>query len=279
MPVIEIDQRPFHYRVAGEGPPVVLLHSSSSHSGQWKSLMELLSPRYQVFAPDLYGYGRSASLPRDGKPYFAHDRRIVEALVGHCGQPVHVVGHSLGGTVAAHSLIAQPSQFRSAVFIEPVLFSLIEEEGDPRRLEYLDLAHSMMVLDAFGENEASARLFLEFWIGHGALEDLDPATRSYIVETISRVTDDWLGVSSLAPGQCHLTDFKGISIPTLLVSGEKTRPAAQAIIELLRRTIPGVRSCQITGAGHMSPVTHPDDVNAQITRFLQDQLHPGHSSL
>ena len=66
MPTLDVGGNRVNYRVSGSGVPVILLHSSSSHSGQWKALMEDLSENYRFFAPDLHGFGRSSPLPDDG---------------------------------------------------------------------------------------------------------------------------------------------------------------------------------------------------------------------
>ena len=210
-----------------------------------------------------------APLPDDGQPYFVHDVAMLQAFVDLAGEPAHLVGHSLGGTVAAHAVLARPEQALSLTLIEPVLFNLIEEIGDPRVSDYLELVHAMLVLDRFQEYERSADLFLDYWIGPGALDQLEPETRNYVVGTISRVADDWLGISQHTPGQCRVADFAGISMPTLLVCGERTRPAARAIVECLLKTIPDVEYREIPAAGHLSPITHAEAVNEVIAGFLE----------
>ncbi len=117
MPTLEVGGNRVNYRVSGSGVPVILLHSSSRHSGQWKALMEDLSENYRFFAPDLHGFGRSSPLPDDGQPYFVHDVAMLQAFVDLAGEPVHLVGHSLGGTVAAHAVLARPEQALSLTLI------------------------------------------------------------------------------------------------------------------------------------------------------------------
>ena len=63
-------------------------------------------------------------------------------------------------------------------------------------------------------------------------------------------------------------DFAGISIPTLLICGQRARSATRAIVECLLKTIPDVEYREIPGAGHLSPITHPELVNEVITDFL-----------
>lgn len=269
MPKLDLDGTAVNVRDAGHGPPVILLHSSSSHSGQWQRLSDAICDRFRVFAPDFHGYGQSDPLPQDGRPYFQHDAAIVNALLDTVDAPAHLVGHSLGGTIAARVALQRPDDVVSLTLIEPVLFNLLEETQDPRRSEYLELAHAMMVLVRFGERERAARLFLDFWIGPGALDGMDDDTRAYIVRTVDRVADDWYGISGCAPGVLTAADFHRLSPPTLLLCGEKTKQSTRGISEILRQAIPEVDYREIPGAGHMSPITHAAQVNENIVDFIE----------
>jgi len=51
-----------HYLVAGEGPPVVLLHGGGGDSRQWVPNLEALACQHLVYAPDIPGFGSSKPL-------------------------------------------------------------------------------------------------------------------------------------------------------------------------------------------------------------------------
>ncbi len=67
MPRIEVSGSGVEYIDQGSGEPAVLLHCSASSSGQWRGLIDRLSRRFRVIAPDLYGYGRTAPWPERGR--------------------------------------------------------------------------------------------------------------------------------------------------------------------------------------------------------------------
>jgi pimeloyl-ACP methyl ester carboxylesterase len=60
---VTVGQRQVHYRRAGEGPPVVLLHGSPRSSLALVELIEALAGRFCVIALDTPGYGTSDALP------------------------------------------------------------------------------------------------------------------------------------------------------------------------------------------------------------------------
>ena len=272
MPKFDLDGSTVNVRDAGDGLPVILLHSSSSHSGQWKQLSDQLCDRFRVLAPDLHGYGQSEPLPTDDRPYFRHDAAIVTMLMGTLDVPAHLVGHSLGGTIAVRSALEHPDRVASLTLIEPVLFNLLEESEDPTRVEYLELAHAMMVLVRFGDRERAARLFLDYWVGPGGLDGMDDDTRDYIVRTIDRVADDWFGISAAAPGALTAAALHAVSSPTLVLCGEKTKSSTRRITEILREALRETEYREIPGAGHLSPTTHPAQVNELIIEFIERQI-------
>jgi pimeloyl-ACP methyl ester carboxylesterase len=65
-----------------------------------------------------------------------------------------------------------------------------------------------------------------------------------------------------------LKAFAAIEVPTLFLTGTRSKPSARAVARLLTATLPGARVEEIEGVGHMAPVTHPNLVNPLIERFL-----------
>ena len=83
-----------------KAPPVLLLHSSAASRRQWRSLVEVESVRRRCLTPDLIGYGETAD--RQGRSFsMVQEMEVVDSLRGLAGGPVHLVGHSYGGAVAA----------------------------------------------------------------------------------------------------------------------------------------------------------------------------------
>ncbi len=87
------------YRIAGDGPPVVLIHGMVNSSLHWEAVAQRLARDYTVIAPDLIGHGDSAT-PRGDYSLGAHATVIRDLLAVIGVDRATVVGHSLGGGVA-----------------------------------------------------------------------------------------------------------------------------------------------------------------------------------
>src|SRR5213593_3713347 len=96
---IELHGHRVIYRMAGDGPPVVLIHGMVNSSRHWEDVALRLAEDYTVIAPDLIGHGDSAT-PRGDYSLGAHAASIRDLLAAIGIDRASVVGHSLGGGVA-----------------------------------------------------------------------------------------------------------------------------------------------------------------------------------
>jgi pimeloyl-ACP methyl ester carboxylesterase len=105
------------YRMAGEGPLIVLIHGITSSSAVWVDLMQdLAEAGFTVIAPDLFGHGASAK-PKGDYSLGAHASGVRD-LIGLLGyESGTVVGHSLGGGIALQAAYQFPEYCERLVLI------------------------------------------------------------------------------------------------------------------------------------------------------------------
>jgi pimeloyl-ACP methyl ester carboxylesterase len=254
------------YREAGAGEPIVLLHCSSGSSGAWLPAMDHLKQDFRVLAPDLLGYGRSAPWPRHAVLASDGELGVVEALLDIAEQPVHLVGHSYGGTIALNAARRFRRQIRSLTLIEPVAFHLLRrcDEGGGWR-EIAALAERHLALVGEGRDVAAAEAFIAYWMGADAWPRMPEAARDSAVRTAAKVAAEWRLMFAV---EDDLAAIAGIEASTLLVCGGRTRTPARQVVELLHQALPYPRRHEIADAGHMSPLTHPADIAEAIRRHL-----------
>jgi pimeloyl-ACP methyl ester carboxylesterase len=113
---IELHGRRVIYRVAGNGPPVVLIHGMLNSSSHWRSVALNLARHYTVIAPDLIGHGDSAA-PRGDYSLGAHASSIRDLLAAIGIDRASIVGHSLGGGVAMQFFYQFPQRTERLVLI------------------------------------------------------------------------------------------------------------------------------------------------------------------
>ena len=106
-----------HYRVEGQGEPVLLIHGfTASIQTQWAlpGIIKALSPDYQVIAIDNRGHGKSDK-PHDPKKYGQEMVEDAVRLLDHLKiKKAHVVGYSMGAMVTSKLLTTHPDRILSA---------------------------------------------------------------------------------------------------------------------------------------------------------------------
>jgi pimeloyl-ACP methyl ester carboxylesterase len=101
----------FHVALAGEGPPVLLLHGWPQHWYLWRDVIPVVAPQARVIAPDLRGFGWS-DVPADG---YEKDQlmRDVLAVLDELGvEELHVAGHDWGGYVGFLLALEHPERVK-----------------------------------------------------------------------------------------------------------------------------------------------------------------------
>jgi pimeloyl-ACP methyl ester carboxylesterase len=131
-----IGLRQVHYRRAGHGPPILLLHQTPASSAELLPMILHLAPRFTVLAPDMPGYGVSDSLP---------DAALsMDALAGNLAAFMDVLGIDVAGLYGFHTGASLATAFarrhpnRVAVAIAEGLLCLDGEERERLPLRYLE---------------------------------------------------------------------------------------------------------------------------------------------
>jgi pimeloyl-ACP methyl ester carboxylesterase len=121
--VIRVEQQrvyvggvPIAYRAAGQGAPVVLVHGLSGSARWWARNIEPLARRFRVYVVDLVGFGNSRG-PRRFVLSEASDY-LVRWLDVLGVERAHVVGHSMGGFIAADLAADHPTRLDRLVLVD-----------------------------------------------------------------------------------------------------------------------------------------------------------------
>ena len=105
------------YRVAGSGPPLLLVHGLFEDALTWRKVIRRLARTHTVIAPDLFGHGESDA-PRHATTRLSGHAGILRDLLEALGHDrVTIVGHSLGGGIAMSFAYNYPARVHRLALI------------------------------------------------------------------------------------------------------------------------------------------------------------------
>ena len=119
LPGLGLDQ-PFPVAVVGQGPPLLLLHGFDSSFLEFRRLVPLLREQFQLFIPDLFGFGFSPRPPQANygpEAVLLHLDALLEQL--NADRPIGVIGASMGGAVAVELARRQPDAISALLLLAP----------------------------------------------------------------------------------------------------------------------------------------------------------------
>ncbi len=274
MPALDFNQHALSFRAVGSGIPIAALHGSASTAKQWAPLSAHLGDDFRIIAPDMPGYGGSAAWTAEhsGSDEFGGVTGAAErisALLGSCGYPVHIVGHSAGGNVALAVAMSRPDLVASLTLIEPVAFHLLASSGPAdlklyRQIECL--AGVMGASLADGYPQSGMARFVDFWNGDGAWEQMPVDRRAKLAAQAGQVIGDFAAAFAQ---DWPVARLRTMEMPVHLVMGLRSPAASLRITEIIAETIDHASLSMIPDAGHMMPLTHPAEINLIVERHVR----------
>lgn len=266
MKYVEVDGLSIAYREEGNGPTVILAHCSSSSHKQWIQLIRKLSSNFRILAPDFIGYGDSDKWPEHMKYNPIVDVNIIIKLANMADGPVHIIGHSYGGTIALEAAKLIGNRIKSLLLIEPVAFYLLKLANKEKQWKHiLEISKSIQESVKKHNFKKAASIYMQFWIGRLNWLFLNNKQKESIINTIDKVAHEFYGMEIF---ETRLHDYQKIVSHTKLLMGSDTKKATRDVVEILKNILPNNSFKKINGAGHMCPITHMHLVNKIIINFI-----------
>lgn len=254
---------------AGDAPAVLLLHGLGHWTdGAWGRLVPLLDPRLRCVAIDLPGFGASEKPDVRYDPAFF--RRILDAAVeaigiGRCA----LIGHSLGGLVAADWAGAHPDRVTHLALIAPAAFS-----RTPRHLIFALLASGPGRL-LF--NARPSRQFVAGTLRNAVFDQgsIDPAQIELAVELArDRALRRAFGsvyaaaVKTLAHRKALHADFARYTGPVFCAWGTHDRYINASSLRDVIRVYPRATTLLLDRSAHLPMIEQPHELAAALNAFF-----------
>jgi len=246
------------YRMAGEGPTILLIHGIAGSSATWRAVMPVLAEKYTVIAPDLLGHGHSAK-PRGDYSLGAYASGIRDLLAVLGRHRATLIGHSLGGGVAMQFAYQFPEAAERLVLVASgglgkEVSPLLKAVTLPGAEYVLPLVLHARIREAAELPGTVARrvgwrpsaTLAEVWRSYTSLTDRHG--QMAFVHTVRSVID-LAGQRVSARDRLYLAE----AVPTLIVWGDNDRIIPVAHAHRAAEAIPGARLEILHGAGHFLP--------------------------
>jgi pimeloyl-ACP methyl ester carboxylesterase len=265
------------FRMAGDGPPLLLVHGIGDSSATWSPVLRLLAERYTVIAPDLLGHG-SSDKPRADYAVAAYACGMRDLLSVLDVDRATIVGHSLGGGIAMQFAYQFPERCERLVLVNSAgigrdVHPLLRLASGPVAAETgLALATSMPVRSVV----RLAAPLIRAGLGLGGdfeyvLERYqgltNPTARKAFLRTL-RAGVDLRGQVITMLDRCYLT----AGMPTLIMWGARDQviPVKHALVA--HQAMPGSLLEIFDEAGHFPHHDEPERFTKTIEAFLDSSV-------
>jgi pimeloyl-ACP methyl ester carboxylesterase len=250
------------YGKSGSGPPLVLVHGTSSERKRWQPVLADFEKSYTVHAIDRRGRGDSG----DSTEYsFEAEFADVAAVIDSIGNDeVRLVAHSYGAICALEATRRTSKVYKLVVYEPPIRFG--ERKPDPVEDRYLaDQTERLArgdrvgVLEAFYRRRSIQPEVLERFRIQANWPD-----RMATAHTLVRENEAVKGY------QFDTEAFRKLTVPTLLILGGDSVPLHHIAAAALQETLPNSSRVVLDGQQHDAIDTDTERFAREVLRFLAD---------
>lgn len=264
----------FHCREGGPkgAPAMVMLHGHMAHSIAYRRVWQRLQRSFRVIIPDLPGHGcdetfRGLQMQPRIETLAAWLFDLLDLSTD--GQQIHLVGHSLGASIAYEAALEAPDRFCSLALASPG-FCVSVPPGAATFFDYLPPSLARVAM-----NRTGMRLIEPFrWQGEPLnTEELEAYVEP--LQNIDRLEFTLRLGAEIVREACDIDELDPLAVPTLVLFGEGDSfvrvDAAEEIGEHLRAS----RVEVICDSGHSPPEDAPVEFTDALLEFIQASARCG----
>jgi len=242
-----------------DGPIFLFIHGIGGNKTNFQPLISCL-PDSQCWAVNLPGYGSSALLDVE-LTFPALSDWLGQFIERQIGQPVHLVGHSIGGMLALEHIIRAPEQAASLTMLGAT--SAFGGRDDQfknafleQRLAPLEMGKSMYEI---------AQMTVPDLLGAKA----EPQARQAAIDSLSQISEhQWRAILSCLVTFNQREQIASIKKPVCVVAGEQDQNAPAPTLQKMAQKFPHAEYHCLNGIGHLLPLEAPSQIAQIIKTFI-----------
>ncbi len=266
---IEVNGINIHYKIEGNGPPLVLLHGICASLYTWDGWVEQLKNNYKIIRLDVPGWGLTGSVGNSSVDIEAMVSTL-DSFMNTIGiDSFHLAGSSLGGYFAWNYALRHPERVNKMILLDPVSYP----QAVPWFINYARIPLlrtfpkfmmpkflvSMNVKAVYSDDSKITDDIVDLYFDMAMREG---NRASYI--------DIFRFMSINCKKETISTGVKNIKTPTLLMYGADDKWVSATQAQLWEKDLPGVQSIIYEGVGHIPMEELPVRTANDADRFLSD---------
>lgn len=262
---VDVDGGRLYYEVNGSGDDLVFIHGFGLDHRLWKTQVAALKEHFRVISYDVRGFGLS-SISQTNATSNIED---LAAILDQCNSnKATLIGHSMGSVIAADFSIKYPQRVSGLILANAIIShfqwpeEFLAEWAGYQDLSAIDMTAARTAWlnsETFGVAMADAKI-------------------AVLLEMMVNGYSGWHWQHSISVGRgcTEQASLANISMPTLLISGERDSLKYQHCAALLENLIPGLKRVEIKNAGHFCNLENSDKFNRELIAFVNNiALHDG----
>ena len=244
-----------HYEVTGAGQPVVLIHGGFMDLAMWEPQVEEFARNYQVIRYDNRGHGRSPTSSEQYDPA-ADLAALLDTLRV---EQAHIVGLSMGGSIAIDFAIQYPDRVKSLVVAEPGL------GGHRWSDDVIGTMRAIRDAQQSGGRAHAIETFLSRPVFASAKDK--PAAFAIIRRQLeANFSLDPKPIRAMTPPAKER--LGEIGVPTLVIVSTGGGPDSRVIRDAILERVPNAHAAVIEESGHMMNLEQPQVFNRLVLEFV-----------
>jgi len=249
------DGNAVYYRVHGAGRELLIVHCAAGDADVYPELVKTLSSHFRCVTFDRPGYHRSEQLDRDTT--VAEQVMAIWTVQQQVpADRVWVFAHSGGGNYALAYALAHPERVKGLILVEPALYAIFPVQERPPEIDRMQ----RVVLPLFQQGKITQGR-AEFFAMFGWSTD-EPASENW-----GFFGHELAVITRWCPSEA---DLHQVTLPVLILAGEKSPPLLQNISRRLAAHLGNARLILLEKIGHQSLWTEPQLIAAKITAFIDE---------